>query len=55
MIESATQELMDVLEPMGDGTTIQEKAHLAYLKGKALDASEFYSPEAERHLSRAVL
>ena len=55
MIDEATQELFAILEPMGDGVTSEEKAKIDFLKGRALDASESFSPEAEKQLSRSVL
>jgi len=36
MIENKINEIFDVLEPMGEGTSSKEKGLICYLKGRSL-------------------
>jgi tetratricopeptide (TPR) repeat protein len=54
MLEDGVAEVLAALEAAGEGATGKEKAKLAYIKGRALDAYSVYSAEAEACLSRAV-
>ena len=54
LLEDGVAAVLATLETAGEGYTGKEKARLAYIKGRALDAYSAYSSEAEACLSRAV-
>lgn len=54
MLREAADKVLATLDAFGEGANARERARVALLRGRALDAMERFDPQAEAALTKAV-